>query len=147
MGDFIVRQATEHDSRFIIALIHAVQINPTGLDWNRFMVAMTLDGVLAGCGQIKIHSDGSRELASLAVKEEFRGQGLARRIIERLVDGKPRPIFLMCRSRLGSLFQKFGFVPVEWDEMTPYFRRIYHLARIAGLIIRKGDKLLVMRLD
>ena len=44
MAEFELRAATEDDFPQIKALIHLVHINPTGLDWRRFLVAVRLAG-------------------------------------------------------------------------------------------------------
>ena len=79
----ILRPATAADQPCIEAVIHAAQINPLDLKWQHFTLAVDdASGETVGTVQIKTHSDGSRELASLAVIPEWRGQGLARRLIE-----------------------------------------------------------------
>jgi len=64
---FSLRKATKEDSTFIRTLIWRVGINPMGLDWQHFVVAVHEHGVRIGCAQLKVHKDGSRELASVAV--------------------------------------------------------------------------------
>ena len=148
MAEFTVRQATRKDLLEIRSLIHAVKINPTGLDWRRFLVVVTPQKSLLGCGQIKTHADGSRELASIAVQEHNRGQGVARAVIEALLVFTPeRPIYLMCQARLKWLYTKFGFHAIGLEEMPPYFRRISHVERIFNSKAQPGNRLLVMRLD
>ncbi|KAF0107191.1 MAG: GCN5-like N-acetyltransferase [Anaerolineaceae bacterium] len=142
MDDVVLRPATKDDFPAIRALIRAVGINPIGLDWRRFLVAVTRAGELSGCVQVKPHADGSRELASLAVRGQDRGQGVARALIERLLEGQPRPVHLMCRAGLGLFYNQHGFRVVEENEMTPYFRRVSRLFRRFA-----GGGLLVMRLD
>lgn len=148
MAEFLTRPARREDFPAIRSLIFAVHINPTGLDWRRFLIAVTPQEDFLGCGQVKRHADGSRELASLAVLEQARGQGVARAIIlELLRQETARPLYLMCRAVLEPLYIKFGFRPISLKEMPPYFRRISRLER---LVNRKGnpeDRLLVMRLD
>jgi Predicted acyltransferase len=146
--DIIVRAALQEDFPAIRALIHAVQINPIGLDWRRFQVAMSPNGELLGCGQIKPHADGSKELASIAVQESERGNGIAREIILKLLTLEPdRPLYLMCRARLNSFYKKSGFKSVEIEDMPPYFKRIRRVERIFNSSSRVDDRLLVMRLD
>jgi N-acetylglutamate synthase-like GNAT family acetyltransferase len=145
LADLIFRAAIQDDFPAIRALIHEVGINPTGLDWHRFLVAVTRTGELVGCGQIKPHADGSRELASLAVREQDRGQGVARTLILRLLEGQPRPIHLMCRARLGSFYNQVGFRAIGPEVMPPYFRRISRLVHLFNHSVEDG--LLVMRLD
>jgi N-acetylglutamate synthase-like GNAT family acetyltransferase len=114
------------------------------LDWRRFVVAVDGSGRMLGCGQLKPHGTDVIELASIAVEAEFRNQGIARTIIEHLVDRAPRPLYLTCRSRLGPFYEKWGFRSIERDEMPPYFRR---LSRLAGVMtIFFDDTLLVMKL-
>lgn len=148
MDEFSIRQAVRDDFPAIRSLIHAVHINPTGLDWRRFLVAISWQGDLTGCGQIKPHSDGSRELASIAVKEQDRGKGIAREIIGTLLSNEPRrPIYLMCRARLESLYNKFEFREIAFEEMPPYFRRISNIERIINFNSLPEDRLSVMKLD
>ena len=75
MTDYSIRSAQEAESAQIKALIHEVGINPTGLDWRRFLVAVDGLGRVIGCGQIKPHGSDILELASIAVSPEHRGQG------------------------------------------------------------------------
>lgn len=143
--DITFRPATADDSSAIHDLIHLVRINPMALDWNRFIIASAPDGTLIACGQIKPHSEGTLELASIAVHPDWRGQGLAREIIKRLLAETPRPIYLTCRSDLEPFYIKFGFRSLPSSELTPYFRRIQKLANL--MMFRDGATLSVMRLD
>jgi len=148
LAEFIIQPATRDDFQAIRSLIHSVQINPTGLDWRRFLVAVTPQGNLLGCGQIKTHDHGSREIASIAVQEQVRGLGVARAVIEKLLAFEPeRPIYLMCRTRLKLFYVKFGFHAIGLEEMPPYFRRICRVERIFNSIAQPANRLLVMRLD
>jgi N-acetylglutamate synthase-like GNAT family acetyltransferase len=143
----MIRMATRKDIPAIRALINEVNINPTGLDWRRFLVVVTPEDQLLGCGQIKPHYDGSRELASIAVQEQARGQGIARLVIQELLSReKKRPLFLMCRARLELLYVKFGFITIGLEKMPPYFRRISRLERIINYTAKPEDRLSVMQL-
>ena len=145
MADITYRPATADDSAAIKSLIHLVRINPMSLDWERFLLASAPDGELVACGQIKPHSEGTLELASIAVHPAWRGRGLAREIIQRLVADSPRPIYLTCRSDLEPFYIKFGFRSLPSSKLTPYFRRIQKLANM--IMFREGMTLSVMRLD
>lgn len=141
---YSLRAATAGDATAIRSLIYAAHNNPTGLDWRRFVVAVSADGEVIGCGQIKPHKDGSRELASIAVIPVWRGNGVARLIIEHLVAASPGLLYLTCRAGLGSLYEKFGFRSVGEGEMTPYFRRLSHMAKLVGFIGLETEGMLVM---
>ena len=144
MKNYFIRPATSEDSSHIRKLVIKGHINPTGLDWRRFIVAINFDDQLIGCGQIKPHRDGSREMASLVVTEAYRGQGLARDILESLLEDEPGPIYLMCRSGLGGLYEKFGFRALDYDKMPRYFQRVSKVTGILEPLRKQGESLLVM---
>ena len=147
MDKFNLRPARETDLTAIRSLVYSTNINPTGLKWPRFIIAEAPDGKLIACGQIKPHIDGSKELASLAVQSEYRGRGIARAILEKLMLNAPRPLYLMCRLQLGVFYEKFGFYTLQPENMPPYFRRISWLASMVDLFAREGNTLLVMCCD
>jgi N-acetylglutamate synthase-like GNAT family acetyltransferase len=143
-----LRPATRADFPAIRRLINNVQINPVGLDWRRFHIAVTPEGELIGCGQIKSHSDGSRELASIAVQPRFRNQGVASIIIGNLLEKEEgRSVYLMCRAKLGPFYEKFGFHSISVDLMPAYFQRINRLMHLFNATGVSENHLLVMRLD
>ncbi len=72
---FRIRPATADDAPVVRALIRRVRINPTGLDWRRFLVAEGPEGMIIACGQVKPHGDGTRELSSVAVAEAGEAEG------------------------------------------------------------------------
>ena len=148
MTNFTIRPAQESESRVIKDLIHLTGIIPTGLDWKRFVVAAAGDRAqVMGIGQIKPHGQDLLELASIAVFPEYRGQGVARAIIEHLLKDSPRPLYLMCESSNGPLYEKFGFYTISYDEMPRYFQRITRLAGLVTTLSRRSESLLVMKLQ
>jgi N-acetylglutamate synthase-like GNAT family acetyltransferase len=76
-----IRPAEKEDAGAIRSLIRSVKINPLGITWSRFLVAVDDENRLIGCGQIKTHRDCSSELASIAVAPAWRGQGIVRALI------------------------------------------------------------------
>ena len=147
MVEYSLRRAVAQDFPAIKDLIHQVGINPTGLDWRRFIVAESPDGQFVGCGQLKPHSDGTIELASLAVVPSARQLGLGSQIVHRLMSDAPRPLYLTCRAQMGSYYQKFGFRIVTKAELPRYFRRISRIAGLANKLHLINDAMLVMVLD
>jgi N-acetylglutamate synthase-like GNAT family acetyltransferase len=141
-----LRPAVETESAAIKDLIHLVGINPTGLDWKRFLVAVTPEGRVIGCGQLKPHGGDILELASIATSPEYRNQGIASAIIEVLLAQSPRPLYLMCESKMGPFYEKIGFQSLPPAEMPRYFQRIVKLVGLADLISRSGHGLFVMKL-
>jgi N-acetylglutamate synthase-like GNAT family acetyltransferase len=140
-----IRPAELSDHQAIQKLIRQVRINPMDLDWERFLVAVNEHGKVIGCGQIKPHSDGSRELASIAVLPEQRQQGIASALIEQLLAQSTGDLYLMCRSPLGTFYERFGFQTVEGNDLPPYFKRMKRLARWIKSLDKNGETLLVMK--
>lgn len=115
-----------------------------GLDWRHFVVAIDGHERVIGCGQIKEHRDGARELASLVVALDLREQGVGGAIMRRLMDDAGPPLWLMCRSDLASFYLRFGFREVGPEEPQPrYFRRMRALAR-AFLFAHRAEYLAIM---
>ena len=146
MTKFNLRPANSEDFPAIKRLIHLVQINPTGLDWHRFVVAVDDSGRMLGCGQLKPHGRGIVELASIAVEPFDRNKGVVRAVIEYLIKQAPRPLYLTCLSSMGVFYEKWGFQPVALDEMPTYFRRLVKLVKMLPSWGEDADKLLVMKL-
>ena len=147
MTIYTLRAAQESESRQIKELIQLVGINPMGLDWKRFIVAVNERDEMLGCGQLKPHGADILELASIAVYPEHQGRGVARAIIEYLLRDSPRPLYLMCESSLRSLYERFGFRGIDYDEMPRYFQRISKLAGLVTTLARREERLLVMKLQ
>lgn len=151
MTNYTLRPARQTDSPAIKSLIHAAGINPMGLDWKRFLVAVDAQDQVIATGQIKPHGtkDAVHELASIAVVPAYQGQGIARAVIEQLLKDSPRPLYLTCRSRLEPLYEKFGFRAIPYDEMPRYYQRISKLVGLLKVVARmgEGDGLSVMKLQ
>jgi amino-acid N-acetyltransferase len=142
---FKLRPASEGDAAAIRSLVRAGQINPIGLNWERFMVAEDEDGEVIGCCQVKPHRDGSNELASLVVHPDWRGQGIARALIEHFLSANMGDLYLMCRSNLAPLYEKFGFQAVPREELPRYFKRIMRLMGVFEVFTDDGEGGLIMK--
>src|SRR4030067_205735 len=81
-----LRPANASDAVTIRRRRGAMPITPSGLNGRHFVLAPRAGGDVIGCGQVKPHADGSRELASIAVLPKWRGKGVARLIIEHLLE-------------------------------------------------------------
>ena len=143
----LLRPATAADAAAIRSLIHRVQINPWGLDWHHFLLAVDENDRLVGCGQLKPHGRQIVELASIAVEQDYRDRGIARRLIDALIPRAPRPLYLTCRSTLGPLYAKWGFREMSVAEMPRYFQRLAGMISLLSKLARADERLLVMVLQ
>ena len=145
MTDYVLRPARREDQRAIRSLIHEGGINPTGLHWPRFEVALDTQGRVIGCAQIKPHRDGSRELASVAVAAAYRRRGIAAALIRQLMHDCEPPLYLVCREGLASWYCRFGFERLATEaEMPPYFRRLHRVVSWISRLRSGRESLAVM---
>lgn len=143
---FNIRPATSQHSESIRQLIEHVDINTRDLDWQHFFVAEDRQGGLIGCGQVKPHPGGVLELASIAVTPEQRGRGVARVLIEALLEQHlNEELYLMTESGLDPFYAKFGFHRIEGSEMPTYFRRLVNLPGFVELFTQDGLEVIVMK--
>ena len=121
-----------------------------GLDWPRFVVAEE-HGWVIGVGQIKLHGDGTRELASLAIVPEWQSAGIGSVLVWTLMARAPGSLYLRCASHNEGYYQRFGFRTLSFAEMPPSHRRIYRVVngmmRVVKLIAKSPDELLIMGRD
>jgi N-acetylglutamate synthase-like GNAT family acetyltransferase len=147
---FRLREAQAADQKVIRKIVRQARINPFGIYWSNFLIAEVEDHI-AGIGQIKIHGDGSRELASIAVRPEFRRQGIAGAIIETLLAGEEGILFLTCMRKMEGFYQPFGFRRAAGIDLSPDMARLDRLnqwfSRMASLFTSKPVGGIVMRRD
>jgi N-acetylglutamate synthase-like GNAT family acetyltransferase len=140
-----LRPARRVDKTKIRSLVLGARLNPTGLDWRRFVVGVDSFDEVVACAQIKPHRDGSQELATLVVSPDCRGQGIARLILQHLIQHNDGDLYLMCRASLGVFYRKFGFNGISEPEMPLYFQRVSKLASLAEILRKEGESLLILR--
>ena len=139
-----IRPATEADQPTIIRLIKEANLNRMNLKWPNFVVAEE-DGAIVGLGQVKLHGDGSRELASIAVAPARQSQGIGSAIIKVLLAREPGAVLhLTCRRELGGYYERFGFRRVEAADYPPYFKRLMTVVNVVARVF--GTRIVVMRL-
>jgi len=129
----IFRRAMEHDQQAIRTLIHGERLNPIGINWPNFMVALMGDRIV-GAAQIRKHSDGSRELGSLVVAKEARGRGIASRMIDALLAEEQEPVWLVTPESMASLYRSWGFERIEPAAAPVKVRHNYRMGSLARII-------------
>jgi len=131
---FTIRAAVEADQATITSIVHAARINPRSLHWQRFMVA-EVQGQIIGLRQVKIHKNGTREVASGVVLSEYRRQGISAQLMDALLAREHDVLYLMCDEKRSPYYQRFGFQRVPPTELPADFRREYRLGRIITTIL------------
>ena len=143
---FSLRSASPADKRAIRRPVRISHLYPLGLDWRRFVVAVSGEDCVAGIGQIKRHRGGALELASIVVDPRWRGQGVATALIERLLGGVRKEILLGCHSSLTAFYRKFGFDEFRSPRGVPLdCQAAIKMSVVMRLLSRKGEYVAVMR--
>lgn len=143
-----IRRATQDDQGLITAMVRRAHLNPRNLHWSRFWVAQ-LDEKVVGVGQVRLHSDGAHELASLVVQPSFRGQGVAGGIIDNLLADDHGDVYTLIDRSFIQHFQRWGFHLVEPDELPRSMMRTLRVGRIvtgvATLVTRRRLRIVPLK--
>jgi GNAT superfamily N-acetyltransferase len=90
---------------------------------------------LAALGRLVQHPDGAWELGGIWTAERWRGRGLARRMVLRLLSEAPAACRLHCLAiaHLTGFYESFGFRRIRCGEPTPtsIAARAEHCRRLA----------------
>lgn len=144
-GEIYIRSAVEGDRTIIRRSINRARLNPMGLTWQAFLIAEDERGRFLGCGQLKLHKDGSEELASLYVEPTDRGRGIAAKLIGALLARARKDIWLTCRTALVPFYNRYGFYEVlDPAQMPAYYNRVWRLFRVFTKGSEHGSGLSVM---
>jgi N-acetylglutamate synthase-like GNAT family acetyltransferase len=142
-----IRRATGVDQKRIQQMVREERLDPRGLRWQNFVVAED-DGQIAGIGQIRPFPD-CPELGSVITLKTYRGQGIARRIVERLLADwkKPGPIYVRTRDYMTKYYAQFGFNEMPLQDAPMPLRGTVRAASFVTSLFRSGFKIAIMRLD
>lgn len=126
-----IRPATAADQDAIVTLVRSERLNPNGIDLQNFLVAMH-GGRLIGAVQMRRHADGARELGSLVVERQARGQGLASQLVEALLAANPGQTFMITGKEHAAHFSGWSFRPIGAREAPASIRRNYRRGQVIG---------------
>lgn len=144
----LLRAATAADQSIIKRMVRGAHLNPMGLNWQRFTMAVTAENEIVGCIQLKPHRKDVLELASLVVSKGWRRKGISRLLIDHLKSTAGPPLWLMCNSKLAPFYQPFGFRRVYLGQPMPtYFRWTLRLTFVLNRLSPQGVQLAIMVWD
>ena len=143
-----IRSAREKDQTAITAMIRQARLNPANLQWQRFMVAER-DGLIVGVAQVRVHTDGARELASLAVAPPARDHGVATRLVDALLRDQTTDVYTLVDRRFVGHFRRWGFDQVDAAQLPRSVRRVHRIGRIvttvASVLARQRIRIVPLR--
>jgi N-acetylglutamate synthase-like GNAT family acetyltransferase len=134
-----IRPARQEDQPTIVSFIRQAKINPRNLHWQNFLVAEE-NGTVVGIRQVKVHSRGTREVASGFVLPEYRRRGISAHLMNELLARETGPLYTMVSQKRASYYEQFGFRLVDVDELPPDFRKEYRIGRIVTTLMSLFSK-------
>ena len=120
-------------------MVRQARLNPANLHWERFVIAER-DGRGVGVAQLRRHSDGATELASLIVEPDVRRQGIAAQMVDALLTEERAPVYTMIDRRFAEHFTRWGFAPVDPSQLPRSVSRVYRIGRVVtavGSLLRR----------
>jgi amino-acid N-acetyltransferase len=135
----VVRRARPDDQPVITAMVRRARLNPAGLHWEQFVVGER-DGRVVGVAQLRRHSDGTKELASLAVEPGAREHGIATQMIDALLADETAAVYALIDRRFVDHFARWGFRQAGPSELPRSVSRIYLIGRAVttlGSLLRR----------
>jgi amino-acid N-acetyltransferase len=134
-----VRRARAEDQPVISVMVRRARLNPANLHWERFVVAEG-DSRTVGVAQLRRHSDGATELASLVVEPDARRHGVAAQMVDALLAEEREPVYTLIDRRFVEPFTRWGFAPVDPSQLPRSISRGYRIGRVvtgAGSVLRR----------
>src|SRR5688572_27736230 len=98
-----IRPSRQEDQHVIVSFIQQARINPRNLHWQNFFVAED-DGQIVGIRQVKVHAQGTREVASGFVLPEYRRQGISAVLMKEILAREKDSLYLMCNKKRKTYY-------------------------------------------
>lgn len=140
-----IRPARQEDQQTIVSFIRQAKINPRNLHWENSLIAGD-NGKTIGIRQVKVHTHGTREVASGFVLPDYRRQGVSARLMNEILSREKSTLYLMCRDKRAPYYEQFGFQQVDVNQLPSDFRKEYSIGRIVTSLmsIFRKDKLRII---
>src|SRR5215208_3930595 len=129
-----IRPARQEDQATIVSLIRQAKLNPRNLHWEHFLVAEE-SGKVVGIRQVKVHRQGTREVASGFVLPEYRNQGISASLMKELLAREDGNLYSTVDQKWLPYYEQFGFRQVDANQLPTDFRKEYRIGRIVTSLI------------
>jgi N-acetylglutamate synthase-like GNAT family acetyltransferase len=130
----IIHPAIEADQPTIVSLIRQAKINPRNLHWERFLVVEE-NNQIVGIRQVKVHKQGTREVASGFVLPEYQHRGISALLMNEILSRETGTLYLMCAKRWKKYYEQFGFRDAKLTELPADFHREYLIGKVITTLI------------
>ena len=116
-----IEAAKAGDMPEIEDLIATVNGDRVDLATDQFVVAKSDDARILGCGRLRPYPEFC-EIASLAVADDARAEGIGREMVKRLLEMYEGAIYLICDDDVVEFFRRFEFNLLPESDMPDGLR-------------------------
>jgi N-acetylglutamate synthase-like GNAT family acetyltransferase len=122
---FIAR-ASRHDRDDVRELIEAQGWDASHIAEGTTLIARS--GAVAGCVRLVEVEPQKVVVDDFVVREENRGQGIGRRLMEAAMNNRGGTVYLCCHDDVLDFYAKFGFTQLDFEELPQSVQA--YLARV-----------------
>lgn len=123
-----VTRATRHDKEDVLALLATNGWADSNIDRGKIWIAR--DGKVVGMVHLVEVAPQTVIVDNMLVREDRRGEGIGRRVLEAAMMGMGGTLYLCCHPEQLGFYGKFGFVEVAPDAL---------LQPVADYFAEEGD--------
>lgn len=120
-------------------MIRQARLNPRNLHWEHFLVAEE-NGNVVGMRQVKVHEQGTREVASGFVLPQYRNQGISARLMNELLARENGTLYSLVNEKWAPYYEQFGFRRADANQLPADFRKAYWIGRLITSVISVSRK-------
>jgi N-acetylglutamate synthase-like GNAT family acetyltransferase len=115
-----IRKAEKSEIEWINQCYDQINFAPSNFEQEIIAIAL-LKGQATGLGRLITIDDKNLELGGIYTFEAYRGQGVAREIVEFLLKqaSLSQTIYCIPFEHLRPFYQSFGFIPCKHTEQLP----------------------------
>ena len=129
-----IRPAVEADQPTIVSLIRQAKINTRKLHWEHFLIAEE-NNQIVGLRQVKVHKQGTREVASGFVLPEYQHRGISAQLMNTILSREKGTLYLMCAKRWKKYYEQFGFRDIQLAALPRDFYQEYLIGKVITTLI------------
>lgn len=121
-----ISRASRHDKDDIRALIEAQGWDATHIDEGTTLIAR--EGAITGCVRIIEVAPQQVVLDDFLVREDKRGRGLGRQLMQAAMNNRGGTLYLSCHDDVLAFYERLGFSQTPYEELPQpvqdYFERV-----------------------
>ncbi|TQF70260.1 GNAT family N-acetyltransferase [Pseudoalteromonas luteoviolacea] len=119
-GEVTIRKAKKEEIHWVNEQYQRIGFKLSSLESDLIVIAM-IDGQKIGVGRVQTISEFHAELGGMYVNPDFRGAGVAAKLVAFLVENASqfKHVYCLPFAHLAKFYQKFGFKQVIEREGVP----------------------------